>query len=49
MGEYGIAPRKVVTTQRFAGEESESKKRPAADSSIIPDDGRIQDIIKPTE
>ncbi|XP_063951747.1 G patch domain-containing protein 1-like [Lytechinus pictus] len=48
-GEYGIAPRKLVTTQRFAGEEVGPKKRPAADSNIIPDDGRIQDIIKPTD
>eukprot|EP00057_Strongylocentrotus_purpuratus_P002909 XP_003725500.2 PREDICTED: G patch domain-containing protein 1 [Strongylocentrotus purpuratus] len=48
-GEYGIAPRKLVTTQRFAGEEVGSKKRPAPDFSIIPDDGRIQDIIKPTD
>ncbi|XP_030831642.1 G patch domain-containing protein 1-like [Strongylocentrotus purpuratus] len=48
-GECGIAPRKLVTTQRFAGEEVGSKKRPAPDVSIIPDDGRIQDIIKPTE
>ncbi|XP_071488874.1 G patch domain-containing protein 1-like [Diadema antillarum] len=51
MGEFGIAPRKVVTTAKFAGDESGARKRPGPSpgSTIIPDDGRIQDLIKPAD
>ncbi|XP_022110491.1 G patch domain-containing protein 1-like, partial [Acanthaster planci] len=48
LGDFGIAPRKVVTTDKFAG-EGKPPKRPAASAgpSVIPGDHPLQDLIVP--
>ncbi|XP_033626324.1 G patch domain-containing protein 1-like [Asterias rubens] len=49
LGDFGIAPRKIVTTGKFTNEETR-RKRPAqvVGPSVIPGESPLQDLIVPS-
>ena len=50
LGDFGIAPRKIVTTGKFTNEETR-RKRPAlvVGPSVIPGESPLQDLIVPSK
>ncbi|XP_006822594.1 G patch domain-containing protein 1-like [Saccoglossus kowalevskii] len=48
LGEFGIAPKKITTTDDFASDEKDNRKRTIDSSSIIPGLSALDELVIPT-